>query len=91
MLTRDRGTAEDVVQEVLVRTHARWSRIARLERPEQYVRRMTVNEYLSWRRRRARQVPVAAAGVELVDDYDHAATLAEQALLWSDARTAIPG
>jgi RNA polymerase sigma-70 factor (sigma-E family) len=46
--------AEDVVQEVLVRMHTRWSRIERdVERPEAYVRAAIVREYLSWRRRRA--------------------------------------
>jgi RNA polymerase sigma-70 factor (sigma-E family) len=55
MLTNDRELAQDVVQEVLVRVHARWRRISALDRPELYLRRMVTNEYLSWRRRGARR------------------------------------
>ena len=57
VLTNDRGTAEDVVQEVLVRAHRRWAQIEGLDQPEAYVRRMIVNEYFSWRRKWARYIP----------------------------------
>jgi RNA polymerase sigma-70 factor (sigma-E family) len=60
VLTGDRGLAEDVVQEVLIRAHRRWDAIACLDRPEAYVRKMIVNEYLSWRRRSWRLVPSGA-------------------------------
>ena len=52
VLTNDRGLAEDVVQEVLIRAYGHWAQIAELDYPEAYVRRMVVNEFLSWRRRR---------------------------------------
>jgi DNA-directed RNA polymerase specialized sigma24 family protein len=48
VLTGDRGLAEDVVQEVLLRASGRWESIAGLDRPEAYIRKMIVNEYLSW-------------------------------------------
>jgi DNA-directed RNA polymerase specialized sigma24 family protein len=56
VLTGDRGLAEDVVQEVLIRANARWQVIENLARPEAYVRKMIVNEYLAWRRRSWRLV-----------------------------------
>ena len=56
VLTGDRGLAEDVVQEVLIRANARWPMIETLPRPEAYVRKMIVNEYLAWRRRSWRLV-----------------------------------
>lgn len=56
VLTGDRGLAEDVVQEVLIRANARWQMIGSLPRPEAYVRKMIVNEYLTWRRRSWRLV-----------------------------------
>lgn len=56
----DRGTAEDVVQEVLLRAQLRSEAIESLDDPGAYVRRMIVNEYLSWRRKWARMVPHAA-------------------------------
>lgn len=59
VLTGDTGLAEDVVQEVLIRAHARWRRISGLEQPDAYIRRMITNEYLSWRRRLARFTPMA--------------------------------
>lgn len=49
--------AEDVVQDVLVKAHRRWDRIGGLDHPEAYLRRMIVNEHLSWRRKWARVVP----------------------------------
>lgn len=57
MICVDRGLAEDVVQEVLLRVHGRWAEIDRLAHPDAYVRRMIVNEYLSWKRKWARVVP----------------------------------
>jgi RNA polymerase sigma-70 factor (sigma-E family) len=67
VLTGDRALAEDVVQEVLIRAHGRWEAIARLDRPEAYIRKMVVNEYLSWRRRSWRLVP-AGAGTDVGTD-----------------------
>ena len=45
--------AEDVVQEVLARAQPRWRKIADLDMPEAYLKRMVLNEFLSWGRRRA--------------------------------------
>lgn len=60
VVTWDPHLAEDITQNVLVRAQARWSRIGRLDAPELYVKRMVVNEFLSWRRRRAAQsIPLA--------------------------------
>ncbi|MFC6022707.1 SigE family RNA polymerase sigma factor [Plantactinospora solaniradicis] len=59
VLTGDRDLAQDIVQEVLARVHGRWHRIARLDIPDAYVRRMITNEFLSWRRGRwTRLVPI---------------------------------
>jgi RNA polymerase sigma-70 factor (sigma-E family) len=57
VLTGDRALAEDVVQEALIRASGRWQRIGQLDLPEAYVRKMIVNEFLSWRRRSWRLVP----------------------------------
>ncbi|MFD0579988.1 sigma factor [Dactylosporangium darangshiense] len=53
VVTWDAHLAEDIVQNVLVRAQARWAHIEELDAPERYVQRMVVNEFLSWRRRRA--------------------------------------
>ena len=49
-----------MVQDVLVRAHGRWRRIAAMEHPAAYLKKMIVNEYLPWRRRSRRQLPVEA-------------------------------
>ncbi len=51
--------AEEIVQDVAIKVHARWSKISQLDYPQAYVRRMVVNEYLSWRRKWSRIIPQA--------------------------------
>jgi RNA polymerase sigma-70 factor (sigma-E family) len=53
LLCGDAHLAEDLVQTVLARAYAKWSRVGGSERLEPYVKRMIVNEHLSWRRRRS--------------------------------------
>ena len=53
LLAGDRQLAEDLVQEVLVKAHRRWSRVGSADNADAYVRRMLVNEHLSRRRRRS--------------------------------------
>lgn len=77
VLAGDRGTGEDVLQEVLTRAMRRWPHIRALDSPGGYVRRMIVNEYLSWRRKWARLIPSAL----VLDDRetpDHADRHAER-------------
>jgi RNA polymerase sigma-70 factor (sigma-E family) len=83
VLTNDRGLAEDVVQEVLIRAHQRWAQIGAMEHPEAYVRRMVVNEFLSWRRKWARYVPQADVEPATIQA-DHADAQAERATLLAE-------
>jgi RNA polymerase sigma-70 factor (sigma-E family) len=85
VLTADRALAEDVVQEVLIRASSRWDQLDRLDHPELYVRKMIVNEYLSWRRRSWRLLPKGSA--DEVDDRvtpDHAGLHAERDALLAE-------
>jgi DNA-directed RNA polymerase specialized sigma24 family protein len=59
ILTSQTWLADDLVRDVLARAFERWDRISRMAEPNAYVRRMIVNEYLSWRRRPARTAPRA--------------------------------
>ena len=84
VLTGQRATAEDIAQEVLIRAYARWDTIGGLDRPEFYVRKMVLNEFLSWRRRSWRLIPAgdpataADSASDLADQYaERAALLAE--------------
>jgi RNA polymerase sigma-70 factor (sigma-E family) len=79
VLAGDRAQAEDLAQEVLIRVHDRWRSIGAMDRPEYYVRKMLVNEFLSWRRRSWRMVP-AGRGIEVDTRQvpDHAIGYAER-------------
>lgn len=59
VLTCRTWLAEDVVSDVLGRAFERWDRISAMAEPHAYVRRMVVNEYLSWRRMLSRTSPRA--------------------------------
>ena len=80
VLCGDRGLAEDVLQEVLIRAERNWPKISAADSPAAYLRRMIVNEFLSWRRKWARVLPRAEV---LVADRapDHADQQAERAEL----------
>lgn len=72
VVTCDPHLAEDVVQEVLVRAQSRWKRIGAVDAPDLYLRRMILNEFVSWRRRALRRAtPVRQ---EVLDGATPAAT-----------------
>lgn len=58
VLSGNSRLAEDVVADVLTRAYELWPRIGQLDQPNAYIRRMIVNEYLSWRRRTDRTTAV---------------------------------
>jgi len=86
VLTGDGHTAADLVQEVLLRAHVRWTRIGLMERPDLYLRRMVTNEHLSWRRRwHVRTVhPSTDAVLDAHADpaRDHAHRVVEDDAMW---------
>ena len=96
-LTGDPHLAKDLVQEVLIRVSGRWQEIGQLDRPEAYIRKMVVNEYLSWRRRSWRLIPSGMSSYlpgrpspDPVDGYiERQALLAELAKLSRRQRTAL--
>jgi RNA polymerase sigma-70 factor (sigma-E family) len=75
----DPSLAEDLVQDVLIKAHAHWDRVGSAREPDAYVRRMLVNEYVSWRRRWARVLP--SARIELPAEPDPAGRHADRDLL----------
>ena len=96
-LTGDPHLAQDLVQEVLIRVSWRWQEIGQLDRPEAYIRKMVVNEYLSWRRRSWRLIPSGMSShvtgrpsPDPADGYiERQALLAELAKLSRRQRTAL--
>ena len=62
LLTRDAHLAEDLVQSALLEVYRKWSRVSRAQNIDAYVRRVLVNTYLDWTRRRSwRERPSAEA------------------------------
>ncbi|MFC0645376.1 SigE family RNA polymerase sigma factor [Cellulomonas phragmiteti] len=86
VLVGDGHTAADLVQEVLLRAHVRWQRIALMERPDLYLRRMVTNEHLSWRRRwHVRTIHPASDDVlaaHAPPQGDHAEAAARDDVMW---------
>lgn len=68
VLTCRTWLAEDLVSDVLGRAFERWERISVMEEPNAYVRRMIVNEYLSWRRMLSRTSPRAEVEPSVISD-----------------------
>jgi RNA polymerase sigma-70 factor (sigma-E family) len=50
-LTGDRQLAQDLVQDTMVRAFLKWGRVASVDRPDLYLRRMVINGHRTWRRR----------------------------------------
>lgn len=74
VVTDDAHLAQDIVQEVLVRTQRKWHLIESMTYPEAYVRRMIVNEARSgWRRTKR---------VEPRSDIDTGASAADHSLTY---------
>jgi RNA polymerase sigma-70 factor (sigma-E family) len=83
LLSGDPHLAEDLVQESLARAHRRWHEVVRADSPHAYVRRIVVNQHLSWRRRRSSgELAVAPESVPEGMSEDLAGGLAERDVAW---------
>ncbi|MEV4069612.1 SigE family RNA polymerase sigma factor [Nonomuraea fuscirosea] len=81
LLTRDWGTAEDLVQTALAKAWVAWRRID--GNPDPYVYRIIVNTHASWWRRLWRgEVPVETFP-ETADPRDQTAVADDRAALWN--------
>jgi len=93
VLTGDRDLAQDIVQEVLARAQVKWRQVSGADAPEAYVRRMVLNEYLSWRRTWAvRNVHTVGERLVDLDDAhggvpDHAQDVVDADDLWNRLAT----
>jgi RNA polymerase sigma-70 factor (sigma-E family) len=73
VLCGDPVLAEDLVQDVLTHAYERWPQVTAARDTNAYVRRMVVNEFLGWRRRSRRAVPVAEFRDDALPSFpDHA-------------------
>jgi RNA polymerase sigma-70 factor (sigma-E family) len=85
MLTGDPATAQDLVQETMVRVQLNWRRVAGSDSPDGYVRKILTNQFIDlrrgswWRRVLLRADPDPAVPVVS----DHADESAERDRMWS--------
>ena len=87
VLTGDQHTAEDLLQNALVKAAAHWGRIHTA--PEAYVRRIMYREQVNWLRRRPRRRETAMAQVPESPAGDEAAGVAARLAL-RDALLTLP-
>jgi RNA polymerase sigma-70 factor (sigma-E family) len=80
LLTRDAGSAEELLQETLVRLYPRWAQVTRAEAQVAYVRRALTNQWLTGRRKRVAVEFVE--GIGALDLPDMTDALADQDLVW---------
>lgn len=78
ILTGRSWLADDLVSDVLGRAFERWDRIGGMAEPHAYVRRMIVNDYMSWHRRLARTAPRAEVKPDVTHVDDSAQEHAER-------------
>jgi RNA polymerase sigma-70 factor (sigma-E family) len=88
MLTGDPHTAQDLVQETMVRAHVKWHRLVAADCPEQYVKRMLTNLFLEWRRGSwLRRVGLRADLADTAAPHDHAELTATRDEVWQTLAT----
>jgi RNA polymerase sigma-70 factor (sigma-E family) len=81
LLVRDHQLAQDLAQEGLARLHGRWQELSTESNPDAYVRKIMVNQLLSWKRRRAwDERPVAETRDEPAADPTSA--IGEREAMW---------
>jgi RNA polymerase sigma-70 factor (sigma-E family) len=79
LLVWDGSLAEDLVQSALVKLHRHWGR-PDIRDTDAYVRRIVLNEFLSWRRRRSNREQPSPAAEASSDDFTD--QVVERDLVW---------
>jgi RNA polymerase sigma-70 factor (sigma-E family) len=91
LLTGDYGEAEDLLQEALTKTVARWRKVSAGDNPEGYVRQVMLNEVRSrWRRRRRGVEHPVGEMADSVDRYEMEAEAADRSVLAAALRQLTP-
>jgi RNA polymerase sigma-70 factor (sigma-E family) len=89
-LTGDYREAEDLLQTALLKVYAAWHRIDAADAPDAYVRRILINQVISWRRRSRHHAEIVSnAPPERVVASPDAAVV-ERAAMWDALRQLPP-
>jgi RNA polymerase sigma-70 factor (sigma-E family) len=83
LMVRDHHLAEDLTQESLARLHRHWPRVSDFDDPDAYVRKIMLNQLLSWRRRRSWSERTTAELGDRPTSGDLATDGAERDAMWS--------
>ena len=78
----DSGLAEDAVQATLIAAYRSWPRVRAAGKPEAYVRKMVLNQLMSWRRRKSWAMPARTTLIEPSHD-SHEGDVVDHELVWS--------
>jgi len=88
MLTGDPHTAQDLVQETMVRAHEKWHQVSAAYAPEQYVKHMLTNLFLEWHRGSwLKRVRLRPEPQERPAPHDHAQRSADRDEVWQALAT----
>jgi RNA polymerase sigma-70 factor (sigma-E family) len=79
----DRQLAEDAVQSVWVSAYRTWPRVRDVDHSEAYLRKMVVNQLMSWRRRKSWGVTSARGRFVEPSRASHEDGVVEHELVWS--------
>ena len=79
----DRPLAEDAVQSAMVTAYRTWPRVRDVDSSEAYLRKMVVNQLLSWRRRKSWGTTTLLARAHEPSHASHEDDVVEHDLVWS--------
>jgi RNA polymerase sigma-70 factor (sigma-E family) len=86
LITGNAQTAEELVQDTLVRLYPKWDRVEAADLPLAYVRRSLANGYVNHRRRASRREFAYDDVPERIDPYDAVSQLADRDEIWAGLR-----
>lgn len=83
LVSADAESAKDLVQIALTKAYLRWDRICELEAPDAYIRRIIINEHLSWWRKAWRRREVTSSPLVEISDLAATDPPSHDAELWA--------
>jgi RNA polymerase sigma-70 factor (sigma-E family) len=86
LLTGDRTSAEELVQDTLVQLYPKWGHVEAADVPLAYVRRCVTNRFINHQRRAARREYSYEDVPERIDDRDQLGQLADRDEVWAALR-----
>lgn len=86
LLTGNAQSAEELVQDTLVRLYPKWDRVAAADVPLAYVRKSLTNGYINQQRRAARREFAYEDVPERIDPVDTIGRFADRDLIWAGLR-----